>query len=65
MRKTLGGSADIVFDCVGVQSSMDQAIAMADKGGTVVVVGVPARAVTVPLPIVQGHRIRDRHPAAG
>ena len=47
-----------MFDCVGVQSSMDQAIAMADKGGTVVVVGVPARAVTVPLPIVQDHQIR-------
>src|SRR5260370_37129873 len=37
---------------------MDQAIAMADKGGTVVVVGVPAREVTVPLPIVQDHQIR-------
>jgi len=58
VRKVLGGSADIVFDCVAVQSSMDQAIAMADKGGTVVVVGVPAQAVTVPLPIVQDHQIR-------
>ena len=58
VRRALGGSADIVFDCVGVQSSMDQAIAMADKGGTVVVVGVPARAVSVPLPIVQDHQIR-------
>jgi 2-desacetyl-2-hydroxyethyl bacteriochlorophyllide A dehydrogenase len=58
VRKALGGSADIVFDCVGVQSSMDQAIAMADKGGTVVVVGVPAQPVTVPLPIVQDHQIR-------
>jgi 2-desacetyl-2-hydroxyethyl bacteriochlorophyllide A dehydrogenase len=58
VRKALGGSADIVFDCVAIQSSMDQAIAMADKGGTVVVVGVPAREVTVPLPIVQDHQIR-------
>ena len=58
VRKALGGSADIVFDCVAVQSSIDQAIAMADKGGTVVVVGVPARPVTVPLPIVQDHQIR-------
>jgi threonine dehydrogenase-like Zn-dependent dehydrogenase len=31
---------------------------MADKGGTVVVVGVPAAAVTVPLPIIQDHQIR-------
>jgi len=58
VRKALGGSADIVFDCVATQSSMDQAIAIADKGGTVVVVGVPAREVTIPLPIVQDHQIR-------
>ncbi len=58
VREALGGSADVVFDCVAIQSSMDQAIAMADKGGTVVVVGVPAREVTVPLPIVQDHQIR-------
>jgi 2-desacetyl-2-hydroxyethyl bacteriochlorophyllide A dehydrogenase len=58
VRAALGGSADIVFDCVGIQSSMDQAIAIADKGGTVVVVGVPASPVTVPLPIVQDHQIR-------
>ena len=58
VRRALGGSADIVFDCVSTQSSMDQAIAMADKGGTVVVIGVPARDVTVPLPMVQDHQIR-------
>jgi 2-desacetyl-2-hydroxyethyl bacteriochlorophyllide A dehydrogenase len=58
VRKALGGSADIVFDCVAIQSSMDQAIAIGDKGGTVMVVGVPAREVTVPLPIVQDHQIR-------
>jgi threonine dehydrogenase-like Zn-dependent dehydrogenase len=37
---------------------MDDAIAMADKGGTVMVVGVPAQAVTIPLPIIQDHQIR-------
>ena len=37
---------------------MNQAIAIADKGGTVVVVGVPAADVTVPLSIVQDHQIR-------
>jgi 2-desacetyl-2-hydroxyethyl bacteriochlorophyllide A dehydrogenase len=58
VRAALGGSADIVFDCVAIQSSLDQAIAIADKGGTVVVVGVPASEVTVPLPIVQDHQIR-------
>ena len=58
VREVLGGSADVVFDCVSVQSSTDQAIAIADMGGTVMVVGVPARDVTVPLPIVQDHQIR-------
>ena len=58
VREALGGSADIVFDCVAVQSSVDQAIAIADKGGTVMVVGVPAGEVSVPLPIVQDHQIR-------
>ncbi len=58
VRALLGGSADVVFNCVAIQSSLDQAIAMADKGGTVVVVGVPAAAVTVPLPIIQDHQIR-------
>jgi 2-desacetyl-2-hydroxyethyl bacteriochlorophyllide A dehydrogenase len=58
VRKALGESADVVFDCVATQASMDQAIAIADKGGTVVVVGVPAREVTIPLPIVQDHQIR-------
>ena len=58
VREALGGSADIVFDCVATQSSLDQAIAIADKGGTVMVVGVPAGEVTIPLPIVQDHQIR-------
>jgi 2-desacetyl-2-hydroxyethyl bacteriochlorophyllide A dehydrogenase len=58
VRRVLGGSADIVFDCVSIQSSVDQAIAIADKGGTVMVVGVPTREVTIPLPLVQDHQIR-------
>jgi 2-desacetyl-2-hydroxyethyl bacteriochlorophyllide A dehydrogenase len=58
VRDDLGTSADIVFDCVSIQSSMDQAIAMAVKGGTVVVVGVPAAPVTVPLPEIQDLQVR-------
>ena len=58
VREALGESADVVFDCVAIQSSVNQAIAMADKGGTVVIVGVPAADVTVPLPIIQDHQIR-------
>jgi 2-desacetyl-2-hydroxyethyl bacteriochlorophyllide A dehydrogenase len=58
VREALGESADVVFDCVSVQRTVDQAIAMALKGGTVVVVGVPTGRVEVPLPVVQDEQIR-------
>ena len=58
VREDLGESADVVFDCVAIQSTMDQAIAMAIKGGTVVVVGVPSAPVTLPLPEVQDLQLR-------
>jgi threonine dehydrogenase-like Zn-dependent dehydrogenase len=58
VRDDLGTSADVVFDCVSTQSSMDQAVAMAVKGGTIVVIGVPAAPVTVPLPEIQDLQVR-------
>ena len=58
VRLALGQSADVVFDCVAVQPTIAAAIAIADKGGTVVVVGVPAADVVVPLPVIQDHQIR-------
>jgi 2-desacetyl-2-hydroxyethyl bacteriochlorophyllide A dehydrogenase len=58
VRADLGTSADVVFDCVAVQSTIDQAIAIALKGGIVVVIGVPTRPVTVPLPEIQDLQIR-------
>ncbi|GAA2011418.1 alcohol dehydrogenase catalytic domain-containing protein [Nakamurella flavida] len=58
VRADLGGSADVVFDCVSVQATVDQAMALAFKGGTVVVVGVPAAPVTVPLPEIQDLQVR-------
>jgi 2-desacetyl-2-hydroxyethyl bacteriochlorophyllide A dehydrogenase len=58
VRDALGESADVVFDCVAIESTVRQAVALASKGGTVVVVGVPSSEVTVPLPIVQDHQIR-------
>ncbi|HVC81968.1 MAG TPA: alcohol dehydrogenase catalytic domain-containing protein [Chloroflexota bacterium] len=40
------GGADVVFECAGVVETFEQAIALARKGGTVVIVGVaPADAV--------------------
>ncbi len=58
IRADLGTSADIVFDCVAVQGTVNQAMALAFKGGTVVIVGVPAAPVTVPLPEIQDLQIR-------
>ncbi len=58
VRTRLGESADVVFDCVAIQATITQAVTLASKGGTVVVVGVPARDVTVPLPVIQDHQIR-------
>jgi 2-desacetyl-2-hydroxyethyl bacteriochlorophyllide A dehydrogenase len=58
VRSALGESADVVFDCVAEQSTSDQALGMATKGGTVVVVGVPPADVTMPLPLIQDAQLR-------
>ncbi len=58
VRAALGESADVVFDCVAGQSTTRQAIGLATKGGTVVVVGVPAGEVSVPLHLVQDSQLR-------
>lgn len=58
VRAELGESADVVFDCVAIQPTVDQAVALALKAGTVVVVGVPAAPVTVPLPQIQDQQVR-------
>ena len=58
VREALGESADVVFDCVAVQHTVDQAVAMALKAGTVVIVGVPAADVRVPLPVIQDQQVR-------
>ncbi|MGU3646510.1 zinc-dependent alcohol dehydrogenase [Microbacterium sp. C23T] len=58
VRAELGESADVIFDCVSIQSTVDQAIKLALKAGTVMIVGVPARPVTIPLPEVQDLQVR-------
>lgn len=58
VRTELGESADVVFDCVAVPPTVRAAIGMALKGGTVVVVGVPAADVSIPLPLVQDAEVR-------
>jgi 2-desacetyl-2-hydroxyethyl bacteriochlorophyllide A dehydrogenase len=59
IRAELGGeNADVVFDCVAVQDTMDQAFALTIKGGTLVVVGVPSGPATVPLQDLQDRQLR-------
>lgn len=58
VRQRLGESADVVFDCVAIQSTVDEAVRMAMKGGIVTIVGVPAEPVTVPLPEIQDLQVR-------
>lgn len=58
IRAELGESADVVFDCVAIQSTVDQALKLAMKGGTVMIVGVPEKDVVVPLPQIQDLQMR-------
>lgn len=58
IKEALGGRPDVTFDCVSNQASTNQAMALAQKGGTVVVVGVATGPVQIPLPIIQDHEIR-------
>lgn len=58
VRAALGESADVVFDCVANRFTIPQAIAMALKAGTVVVVGVPGGDVAIPMPLVQDQQVR-------
>ena len=58
IRAELPWRPDVVFDCVASQSSTDQAIALALKGGTIVVEGVPRGDVRVPLPLLQDRELR-------
>lgn len=58
VRAELGESADVVFDCVSIPSTVNAGIEMALKGGTVVVVGVPVADATLPLPVIQDVHVR-------
>jgi 2-desacetyl-2-hydroxyethyl bacteriochlorophyllide A dehydrogenase len=58
VRAALGESADVVFDCVAVRSTTVAAVDMALKGGTVVIVGVPAADFELPIRIMQDRQIR-------
>jgi L-iditol 2-dehydrogenase len=49
--------ADLILECVGAQETIAQAIAVARKGTTIVVVGVFGQKPTVDLGLVQDHEL--------
>lgn len=53
VRSALGETADVVFDCVSIQSTVDAGLAVLAKAGKLVTVGIPTRPVTIPLAQVQ------------
>jgi 2-desacetyl-2-hydroxyethyl bacteriochlorophyllide A dehydrogenase len=57
VRSALGESADVVFDCVANQQTVDQSVSLALKGGTVVIVGVPTGRVSIPLSEIQDMQV--------
>jgi 2-desacetyl-2-hydroxyethyl bacteriochlorophyllide A dehydrogenase len=58
VRDQLGESVDVAFDCVSYQATIDAAVKMAIKGGTVVVVGGARKPVSIDLPVLQEFQIR-------
>lgn len=60
VRERFGGGADVVFDCVAGSASIAQAVRSVEKGGTVMVVGVPQGPTSVPLDLVQDREITVR-----
>ena len=54
----LGGTADVVFDCVGIESSIRQAMSVLRRAGTLLIVGVPPRDGVVSLPTIQDWELR-------
>ncbi|WP_368901182.1 zinc-binding dehydrogenase [Oceanobacillus oncorhynchi] len=49
--------ADIIFDCVAVEPSINQAIKVARKGTNVVIVGVPSGSLQVSIDLIQDREI--------
>ena len=49
--------ADVIFECIGINPTMKQAIAYARKGSHIVVVGVFADLATVDMAAVQDHEL--------
>lgn len=64
VTSALGGSADVVLDCVASERSLAQAVGLLRRAGTLVIVGVPPRPAALPLPVIQDWEIRVQGCAA-
>lgn len=60
----LGGQADVVLDCVTNERSLNQAVGLLRRAGTLAVVGVPPRDAVLPMPFIQDWEIRIQGCAA-
>ncbi len=60
IRERWGEPADLWFECVGIEETIDQAIELSAKGGTIVVVGVFPEKVRVNMGFVQDHELTLR-----
>jgi 2-desacetyl-2-hydroxyethyl bacteriochlorophyllide A dehydrogenase len=58
VRAALGETADVVFDCVANQTTIDAAVEMVQRGGTIVVIGIPSKPVQFRLFALQERQIR-------
>jgi L-iditol 2-dehydrogenase len=50
--------ADVIFECVGIDATLQQAVDYARKGSDIVVVGVFANPGTINMGFVQDHELR-------
>jgi len=58
VKAALGETADVVFDCVSIEQTLASEVEMIERGGTIVLVGVPAGAFPVPAFTLQDSQIR-------
>jgi 2-desacetyl-2-hydroxyethyl bacteriochlorophyllide A dehydrogenase len=64
VREALGAPADVVIDCVASERSLVQAVGLLRRAGTLLVVGVPPRSASLPMPVIQDWEIRVQGCAA-
>ena len=56
-HEVLGGKADVVFDCVSRESTVRLGIEVLDKGGSLMIVGVPAGPTSIDLDLIQDREL--------